>query len=84
MFSQPEEHDAGKYGDKNLPKNKNEGKFLEAVKDMTKSRKFLQKKQIIDANHRGLKFARDLPNDHIYGRSSLEYKNNDLAGTMKN
>ena len=40
---------------------------------------------MIDANFKGLKYARDLPIDHVYGVPTPENaETNDLAGTMKN
>jgi len=40
---------------------------------------------LIDANFKGLKYARDLPIDHVYGVKTPETEaNNDLAGTIKN
>jgi len=38
---------------------------------------------LIDANFKGLKYARDLPIDHGVPTPETEEKN-DLAGTMKN
>ena len=54
------------------------------IADTNMTKKYLETKRTIDANFRGLKNARDLPNDHMYGVKSGDFEHNDMEGIVKN
>lgn len=54
--------------DGRVPKNKDPKKFLEECYTMQRSKVYLEKKNLIKANHKQLKCAQNLPNDHVFGR----------------
>ena len=84
MFAEKQDTENTRNQDQYYPKNKHQERFLEAVENKNKGRKYLEKKMMIDANFKGLKYARDLPIDHVYGVTPENAETNDLAGTMKN
>ena len=85
MFAEVQEIENTRNLDNYYPKNKNQEKFLEAVENKNKGRKYLEKKLMINSNFKGLKYARDLPIDHVYGVATPENAaTNDLTGTMQN
>lgn len=67
-----------------IPKNKNPIAFTDAINCKSKTRKFLETKKMIEAYQCGLKFARDLPNGHIFGISSELDPSHDMAKIVKN
>ena len=71
-----------RYRDGRLPKNKDQSKFIEECQEMNKTKTYLKQKMAIKSNFEELRYAKDLPNDHIFGvKNEIEH---DIKGIIQN
>lgn len=58
--------------------------FTEHINTKNKTKKYLETKKMIEAYQIGLKYARDLPNNHIFGITSELDSTHDMSKVVKN
>ena len=65
-----------------IPKNKDQRKFVLDVQEEGRTKTYLTKKREIKSIYDGITYAKDLPNDHVFGVKS-ELSTN-FKGVMQN
>lgn len=69
-----------RYRDGRLPKNKDQSKFMEECQEMNKTKTYLKHKMQIKSSYEDLRYAKDLPNDHIFGVKNTD--DHDMKGII--
>ena len=62
-------------GEGHVPKNKDSLRFVLDVQEERRTKTYLNKKREIKSIYEGITYAKDLPNDHVFGVKTEEEVN---------